>query len=128
MEYKREKLIRFLKDQHPAYGTQYGLSTYTGGMADTGYWLVDKLLDSPIHVLQVCTDDIKKKNAEFEKRKNEPPEDMGKVIHHKNGWIHEKELEALNKMRNDFEKNVAFPDSLKKYPTTKEESFKKPKE
>lgn len=41
------ELIKKITEYHPAseVGRKYGLSEYTGGMADTGRWYYHKLLD-----------------------------------------------------------------------------------
>jgi len=46
------ELIKQIVKHHPALGTDKGWSTYTGGMADTGYWYWDKMIDVSEYDLQ----------------------------------------------------------------------------
>lgn len=95
---KKFKLIQKITKLHPAHGVDYGLSTYTGGMKDSGHWFEGKLLMLPKYELKRLLkkfDDIKP--AELTVKLE------GAVIFTSDGqWYHKEEME----MRRRFEEGI----------------------
>jgi thiamine monophosphate kinase len=47
------EIIEKIQQLHPGLGTDLKWSYYYGGMADTGDWLIDKLLSIPKNALEI---------------------------------------------------------------------------
>lgn len=60
------KIIKEIVKFHPSNRTKEGYSYYIGGMADTGAWCWEKMIDEPKEKLQEFLN-----NLNFEKIKNE---------------------------------------------------------
>lgn len=67
------KLIKEIVKFHPSEGTKIGYSWYTGGMADTGSWYWEKMIDEPEHKLQEFLDrlNLEKSNNEKEQARRD---------------------------------------------------------
>lgn len=65
------ELIKQFNKYHPAWGVDWGYSTYVGGMADTGNWIWEKLMSEPEQVLKVRLDILKRKKKESDKYNKE---------------------------------------------------------
>lgn len=51
-------IIQHIVEFHPACGTKMGWSTYTGGMADTGYWYWEKMVKVENETLKSFLDEL----------------------------------------------------------------------
>lgn len=49
---EKKYLIKKITEFHPTCGVERGWSEYTGGMEDTGRWLIFKMLESPLPELK----------------------------------------------------------------------------
>ena len=97
---KRGKLIKKITSFHPAAGIEYGLSTYTGGMKDSGYWFEGKLLSMKKKKLKGL---LKVLNTLYNLDAKPAEVYTGAVIMLSNGmWFHEEEAKA----REAFERGI----------------------
>ena len=94
------KLINKITEFHPSMGIEQGLSTYTGGMADTGHWFEGRLLAMKKKELRALLSSLQ----EQDKPSGNPAEKYtGEVVHLNNGmWYYEQERRA----REEFERRL----------------------
>ena len=97
---KRAKLIQKITEFHPSMGVEYGLSTYTGGMKDSGHWFEGRLL-------WIKKKELKRLIKELEERSKPSGKPVkkysGDMIMLDNGlWYHEEEA----KLRQEFDRNI----------------------
>jgi len=99
---KKFKLIKKITKFHPAAGVDYGLSTYTGGMKDSGYWFEGRLLSLKKKALKKLLNSLSKR----ESFNNKPVENTNTTVIQWDGnlWYFQSEFETHKKFEEGLER------------------------
>jgi hypothetical protein len=105
------ELIKEFNKYHPGYGVEWGYSTYVGGVADTGYWLHEVLINESEDILKLRLEElehIQKKSdernrerlKEYERVKSLPPEEQKEYYINQRKQIDEEFRKMFQKYEN----------------------------
>ena len=98
---KRKELIRRITEFHPAHGVEYGLSTYVGGMRDSGYWYEGRLLMLKKGRLKKFLDRLVRDSED----KKVIKESSGEITVLSNGvWFYNEEADARKRFEEGLER------------------------
>ena len=99
---KRRTLIKKITSFHPATGVEHGLSTYTGGMKDSGYWFEGRLLALKKKALKK----LLKEFSRCESLKAKPVENTKTTVIQWDGklWYFQSEFETQKKFEESIER------------------------